>query len=86
MYICICKQVTDKQIKTAIDEGARSLRDLRNELGITSQCGQCSHCVKTILKKYSANAVAQTSLAKQNYISTPIKVFPLFSKAIFSND
>lgn len=86
MYICICKQVTDKQIKAAVDDGARSMSDLRNELGVASQCGQCNNCAKTLLKEYSANTVAQTALAKQNYLSTPIQVFPSFGEAIFSND
>ena len=52
MYICICEQVTDKQIKNAINNGARSMRELRNELGIAKQCGQCGQCAKALIKEH----------------------------------
>ena len=32
MYVCLCKGVTDNQIKDAIAGGACSMRDLRNDL------------------------------------------------------
>lgn len=86
MYICICKQVTEKQIKAAVNDGARSMYDLRNELGVANQCGQCGICAKALLKEYTANATAQTPPPKKNYLSTPIKVFPSFGEAVFSND
>ena len=42
MYVCICNAVTDKQIRRAADEGARDLRDLRQQLGVATGCGQCA--------------------------------------------
>lgn len=41
MYICICSAVTDSCIREAVQKGACSLRDLRNELGVGSGCGKC---------------------------------------------
>jgi len=79
MYICICKQITDKQIKAAIDEGAQSLRDLRSELGITSECGQCGQCAKAILKEHTAHVRVQSPLSQQNRRPVPTTVFPLFA-------
>ena len=34
MYVCLCKGITDTQIRAAIQDGASSLRDLRNNLGV----------------------------------------------------
>ena len=51
MYVCICKAVTDTQIKQAIHDGAHSLRKIRNELGAMSQCGKCYSLTKSILKE-----------------------------------
>ena len=51
MYVCICKAVTDTQIKRAVDNGASSLRDIRNELGAMTQCGKCSSLTKQILNE-----------------------------------
>ena len=59
MYICICEEVTDKQIKSAIERGAQCIRDLRKELGIASQCGQCGRCAKALLKEHCATHCQQ---------------------------
>jgi len=58
MYVCLCKAVTDKQIKVAIDEGARTVHDLHSELGVASQCGQCGFCAKAILNEHIADIAA----------------------------
>lgn len=86
MYICICKQVTDKQIKAAINEGARSIRDLRSELGVASQCGQCGRCAKAILKEHAANSAARLPPPKR--IPSPVStdIFPLLSEAFLASD
>lgn len=41
MYVCVCKAVTDSRIREAVQGGACTLRDLRNELGVGSGCGKC---------------------------------------------
>ena len=51
MYICLCKAVTDSQIRQAICEGAYSIRELRQRLGVASQCGRCGQCVKSVLQQ-----------------------------------
>ncbi len=52
MYICICNEVTDKQIKHATETGASCMRDLRKSLKVGTTCGQCSSCAKSLLKDY----------------------------------
>lgn len=49
MYVCLCKGVTDKQICKAVDEGARSIRDLRQQFGVGSQCGKCTCHARDVL-------------------------------------
>lgn len=51
MYVCVCKAVTDRQIREAANGGARTLRDLRNELGITIDCGRCASCANECLQE-----------------------------------
>ncbi len=48
MYVCICKGITDSQIKQAIDNGA-DYKDLRQNLGVATDCGQCSNFCKKML-------------------------------------
>ena len=51
MYICICNAVTDRQIRNAVDDGARSVDDLHRLLSVGSQCGNCKDCAKQCLKE-----------------------------------
>jgi bacterioferritin-associated ferredoxin len=51
MYVCICKQVTCGQIRAAATEGIDSVRDLRERLGVASQCGKCASCARGILEQ-----------------------------------
>jgi len=50
MYVCICKGITDTQIRAAIAAGASSMRELRNTLGVASQCGKCGVLARDIVR------------------------------------
>ncbi len=50
MYVCICKAITDHEIRDAVDGGARTLADLSKTLGIATGCGQCACEVEQILE------------------------------------
>ena len=54
MYVCVCKAVTDRQIREAAENGARTLKDLRRELGVTSECGRCASCAQECLRQVQA--------------------------------
>jgi len=41
MIICVCKAVSDRHIRTAVNDGATCLRDLSRELGVGTCCGKC---------------------------------------------
>ena len=49
MYVCVCKAVTDGQIRNAVDQGCCSMRELRNELGVATQCGRCAVTAREVL-------------------------------------
>jgi bacterioferritin-associated ferredoxin len=49
MYVCVCKAVTDTQIKRAINEGMSSRRELFKCLGVGGGCGKCTPHVKELL-------------------------------------
>lgn len=51
MYVCICKKVTDGQIRRAVTEqGVQNLRGLRRALGGCDQCGKCAGDAKQIIR------------------------------------
>ena len=41
MIICVCKAVSERHIRSAVNGGATSLRDLTRELGVGTCCGKC---------------------------------------------
>jgi bacterioferritin-associated ferredoxin len=52
MYVCLCKGITDSQIRAAIQDGASSFRDVRKSLGVASQCGKCGMQTREILREF----------------------------------
>ena len=48
MYICICKAVTDSEIRGAVEGGTTSMRGLRDRLGCSGQCGKCARQVRQL--------------------------------------
>lgn len=51
MYVCVCKGVTDGQIRTEACAGACTLRELRARLGVAAQCGRCALQVRQVLQE-----------------------------------
>ena len=51
MYVCICQKVTERDIHEAVAQGAYRMRDLRKQLGVSSQCGKCAGCAKAVCRK-----------------------------------
>ncbi len=62
MYVCVCKAVTDSQIKHAISKGVKSRRELFNCLGVGSDCGKCNSQVKELLGCHGQNHHHKQSL------------------------
>ena len=51
MYVCVCQAVTERQVREAVNQGISSMRGLREQLGVASECGRCARCAPGILKE-----------------------------------
>ncbi|WP_447554015.1 (2Fe-2S)-binding protein [Vreelandella sp. EE22] len=51
MYVCVCKGVTDHQIRQQVSDGARSWREVREATGCAMQCGKCACFAKSITRE-----------------------------------
>nr|WP_019627287.1 (2Fe-2S)-binding protein [Thioalkalivibrio sp. ALJT] len=62
MIVCICKSVRERDIRNLVDssDGALRMRDLRDRLGVSSECGKCARRAHCLLK---ASVGAQTANA-----------------------
>jgi len=70
MYVCLCKGVTDKTIRRAVDEGLSSMRELRHQYGVGSQCGCCTQCAKDVVNE----AVAERNARLKSESLLPVEV------------
>jgi len=59
MYVCLCKAVTDSDIQAAMDQGAESLHDVQQSLGVGLGCGRCQATAREVVDAYR---VTDTSL------------------------
>lgn len=41
MYICLCRGVTEQALREAVADGARSIPELAQKLGLGTGCGRC---------------------------------------------
>ena len=42
MFICICNAITERQVQSAVADGALSMSDLQGQLGVATCCGHCA--------------------------------------------
>ena len=54
MYVCICNGVTDNDIRDAVYDGARNMRDLAEQLDVGTCCGTCKGCAKQVMRQAKA--------------------------------
>jgi bacterioferritin-associated ferredoxin len=62
MYVCICKAVTDKQIRRAAARGVDNLYELREALGVASGCGGCADAAESILREANGESPGQPKI------------------------
>jgi bacterioferritin-associated ferredoxin len=61
MYICLCNAITEREIRSCVEEGACSMRDLESCLGVGATCGKCRPAAREILNE--SRSSAQTVLS-----------------------
>ncbi len=61
MYVCLCKGITDRDIAQAVQRGACSFREVRDELGVSTQCGKCASLARTIVQETLPVTAASTA-------------------------
>ena len=51
MYVCICNAVTDSHIRNAVNDGVRTLGQLRQTTGCGTTCGSCKDMAVEVLQQ-----------------------------------
>ncbi|MGB8714165.1 MAG: bacterioferritin-associated ferredoxin [Onishia taeanensis] len=63
MYVCLCKGVSDRTIRNAVSDGARSWREVRERTECATQCGKCACMAKTITREAITEEMLSPDLA-----------------------
>ncbi len=71
MIVCVCRRVSDHQIRQAAADGAHSLECLQIDLGVAMQCGRCADCASRVLCDARA-----TGAPRQHHIAFPRSLQP----------
>ena len=76
MYVCICNAVTERQIKTAVQEGHGTFKKIQQQLEVATCCGQCeSHAKEVILEAKNDKRITRVS-------RSPITSYPVSIKRV----
>jgi len=51
MYICICKKITESQLKDCYTKNSCDYDASQRKLGFSLKCGKCKPSVENLLKK-----------------------------------
>jgi len=49
MIVCVCNNISDREIRQAVDLGITSVAGLRKELGVGTMCGTCVSYAREVL-------------------------------------
>ena len=63
MYVCLCRGITDQDIKDAVANGAESYREIRDLLDLGTCCGRCAPEAHSIINAALAEIAGRISIA-----------------------
>ncbi|HEY0063791.1 MAG TPA: (2Fe-2S)-binding protein [Telluria sp.] len=66
MIVCVCNNISDREIRQAVDLGLSTMAELRQDLGVATCCGKCASCAKQVLAEHLESKVQVTQLSFRN--------------------
>ncbi len=63
MYVCLCRGITDQDIKDAVANGAESYREIRDLLDLGTCCGRCAPEARAIISDEIAQIASRLAVA-----------------------
>jgi bacterioferritin-associated ferredoxin len=65
MWVCICHALTDTDIQTAEEAGAKNELEVYAHYGVRPQCGRCVPTVKCLMKCQNPSAACKAAASAQ---------------------
>jgi bacterioferritin-associated ferredoxin len=57
MIVCVCNNISDREIRQAIELGLSSMAELHRELGVGTCCGKCVSYARQVLNDHIDTAI-----------------------------
>lgn len=58
MYVCHCNALTDRDVKEAVEDGAKTAAEVYETCGCCVRCGNCAGTVAGYVAKFSHTVTA----------------------------
>lgn len=63
MIVCVCNNISDREIRQAVDLGLSTMAELRQDLGVATCCGKCASYAKQVLAEHIESTTRITELS-----------------------
>lgn len=70
MYICVCKAVSDKEVRQLIQAGARTAAELERQCGAGGDCGSCISDLENLLDAHQQASAQPAGCARRQRKAT----------------
>jgi bacterioferritin-associated ferredoxin len=64
MIVCVCNNISDREIRQAVDLGLTSMADLYKELGVGTCCGKCVSYARQVMHEHLDSKTDFTELRR----------------------
>ena len=48
MIVCLCRRISDRDIRRSVQDGVADFEALQDETGVASHCGCCHDCAREV--------------------------------------
>jgi bacterioferritin-associated ferredoxin len=64
MIVCVCNNISDREIRQAVEMGLTSMSDLYKELGVGTCCGKCVSYAREVMNEHLESTLTVTELRR----------------------
>jgi bacterioferritin-associated ferredoxin len=64
MIVCVCNNISDREIRQAVDLGLSTVDELRDALGVATCCGNCLSYAMEVLDQHLGSDLQETELKR----------------------
>ena len=72
MIVCVCNNISDREIRQAVDLGLSTMAELRRDLGVATCCGKCHTCAKEVLNGHLATITTTATQMQEMVFTRPV--------------